>query len=61
MKWQKANSSMHPTYNLDLDLVREAIGVHLGEFLVVTCRSSTTPSMMLKHTHLHSEEIMQIS
>ena len=41
---------MYPTYNLDLDLVREAIGVHLGEFLVVTCKSNTTPSMMLKHT-----------
>ena len=31
----EANSSMYPSYRLDLDLVREAIGVHLEEFLVV--------------------------
>ena len=32
---------MYPTYNLDLDLVREAIGVYLEEFLVMTCRPGT--------------------
>ena len=31
----EANSSMYPSYRLDLDLVREAIGVHLEEFLVM--------------------------
>ena len=40
---------MYPSYHLDLDLVREATGVHWEEFLVVTCRPGT-PSMMLKHT-----------
>ena len=40
---------MYPSYNLDLDLVLAAVGVHLEEFLVVTCRPGT-PSKMLKHT-----------
>ena len=45
----EANSSMYPSYNLNLDLVREATGVHWEEFLVETCRPGT-PSLMLKHT-----------
>ena len=45
----EANSSMYPSYSLNLDLVREATGVHWEEFLVVTCRPGT-PSLMLKHT-----------
>ena len=40
---------LYPSYSLDLDLVLEAIGVHLEEFFVVTCRPGT-PSKMLKHT-----------
>jgi len=42
----EADSSMYPSYSLDFNLVREAIGVHLEEFLVVTCRL-VTQSMML--------------
>ena len=38
----ETNSSMYPSYNLDLDLVLQAIGVHLEEFLVVTCRPSAS-------------------
>ena len=58
MKQQKANSSMYPSYSLDLDLVREAIGVHLEEFLVVTCRPGT-PSKMLKHTSPFCSHVTQ--
>jgi len=45
----EASSSMYPSYSLNLDLVREATGVHWEEFLVVTCRLGT-PSLMLKYT-----------